>query len=501
MVTLVILDGFGWSEEEYGNAVKQSGTPYFLKLKERYPFTTLITHGSAVGLEEGQMGGSEVGHLNIGAGRIVYQDLTKVNNAIKNDSLKDEPEIKGAFDHVKMYGSKLHFMGLLSDGGIHSKIEHLEYLIDKANQAGVQEIVIHAFMDGRDTLKDSGVTFLQRLEKNIKGKNAHIASVVGRIYAMDREKRYDRLQKAYDMLVLGKAENYYQSAEEAALESYKAGIYDEFMEPAIIGKPSKVESNDAVIFFNYRSDRARELSQAIAEQDIDEMQLVHLKNIYFVGLTQYNETFTKVKAVIKPELVTENISKIISQHGLKQFHTSETTKYAHVTFFLNGGIEKPYPGEDRKLTESFNVKDFSEVPQMKAFEITNDVLDAIASNKYDFVIVNLSNADMIGHTGNFEAALEAVKIVDKCGYMIALATLAAGGHCIVTADHGNADLMLDKEGNVITSHSMNLVPLVIASEKFKDKKLAEGKSLTSIAPTVLKMLNIPIPDFMDESLF
>lgn len=501
MVTLVILDGFGWSDEEYGNAVKQSGTPYFLKLKERYPFTTLVTHGQAVGLEDGQMGGSEVGHLNIGAGRIVYQELTKVNNAIKNDTLKSAEEIQGAFNHVKLHGSKLHLMGLLSDGGIHSKIEHLEYLIDKANEAGIKEICIHAFMDGRDTLKNSGVNFLKRLQKHIKGKNATIASVVGRIYAMDREKRYDRLQKAYDMLVLGRAENYCQSAEEAALQSYENGIFDEFMEPAIIGKPKKIESNDAVIFFNYRSDRAREMSQAIAEQDIKEMQLVSLKNIYFVGLTQYNETFTKVKTVIKPELVTENISKIISENGKKQFHISETTKYAHVTFFLNGGIEKAYEGEDRKLIESFDVKDFSEVPQMKAIEITNEVLEAIATNKYDFVIVNLSNADMIGHTGNFDATLEAVKIVDKCGYLIALATLAAGGHCIVTADHGNADVMLDKQGNVITSHSMNLVPLVIASEKYKNEKLSEGKSLTSISPTILKMMDIEIPDFMDEALF
>lgn len=501
MVTLVIMDGLGWTDEKHGNAVYTAGMPYLNKLIARYPFTTLTTHGRAVGLEEGQMGGSEVGHLNIGAGRVVYQDITKINMLIENNTLKDKPQIAGAFEHAKKHGTKLHFMGLLSDGGVHSKIEHLEYLIDAAHNAGVQNICVHAFMDGRDTLKDSGLGFVERIEKHIKGKNARLASVCGRIYAMDREKRYDRLQKAYDMLVLGKADNYYPSATQAVKASYENGIFDEFMEPAIIGKPSKIESGDAVIFFNYRSDRARELSQAIAEQDIAEMQLVGLKHIYFVGMTQYNENFKNVKVVIEPELVTENISKILSQHGKKQFHISETTKYAHVTFFLNGGIEKPYQGEDRKLIESHDVKDFSQTPHMRAMEITNEVLEAIASQKYDFIILNLSNADMVGHTGNFDATVQAVTMVDKCAYLIALATLAAGGDCIITADHGNADFMLDKQNNVITSHSMNPVPLVIASDRYQNKKLKSGLSLTSIAPTILTMLNLQVPSFMDEILF
>lgn len=501
LVTLVIMDGLGWSEEEYGNAVKQQGTPNLLKLKERFPFTTLVTHGKAVGLEEGQMGGSEVGHLSIGAGRVVFQDLTKINNFIEDDTLKNMPEIKGAFEHAKENGSKLHLMGLLSNGGIHSKIEHLEYLIDKAHEFGLNDICVHAFMDGRDSLKNSGINFINRLEKYVKGKNARISSICGRIYAMDREKRYDRLQKAYDMLVLGKADNYCMSAHEAIEESYKNNIFDEFVEPSIIGKPDKIESDDSVIFFNYRSDRARELSEAICEQDISEMQLVRLQNLYFVGMTQYNENFKNIKTVIKPELVTENLSKIISSHNMKQFHISETTKYAHVTFFFNGGIEKANKGEERKLIESFDVKDFSEVPEMKAIEITNEVLEAIASGKYDFVIANLSNADMIGHTGNFEATKKAVEIVDKCSYLIALATLSVNGHCIITADHGNADVMFDKDGNIVTSHSMNQVPLILASEKFSKEKLKSNLSLTSIAPTILKLLNIEIPSFMDKPLF
>ena len=501
MVTLVIMDGLGWSDKKHGNAVLQQGTPNLLKLKERFPFTTLTTHGRAVGLEEGQMGGSEVGHLNIGAGRVVFQDLTKINNFIANDSLKDMSEIKGAFEHVKRNGSKLHFMGLLSDGGIHSKMEHLEYLIDKANEFGLEKIAIHAFMDGRDTLKNSGKDFLARLEKHLEGKNGKISSLCGRIYAMDRENRLDRLQKAYDLLVLGKTENYYQTAEEAIQDSYDNNIFDEFIEPVVIGKVDKIESGDAVIFFNYRSDRARELSQAICEQDLQGMQLVRLKDLYFVGMTQYNENFKKVKTVIKPELVTENLSKIISCHNMKQFHISETTKYAHVTFFFNGGIEKAYDNEDRKLIDSFDVKDFSTVPQMRALEITNEVLDAIVSQKYDFIIVNLSNADMVGHTGDFEATKKAVEMVDKCVYLIALACLSVNGECIITADHGNADFMLDEKGNIITSHSMNQVPLILASERFQHIKLEESQSLTSIAPTILKMLNIPVPSFMDKALF
>lgn len=500
MVTLVIMDGLGWTEKQHGNAVFASGTPYLKKLKEMFPHTLLKTHGESVGLEEGQMGGSEVGHLNIGAGRVVYQDLSKINNMIKANTLKDAQEVVNAFNHAKKFGSTLHFMGLLSDGGIHSKISHLEYLVQAAIDAGVKKIVVHAFTDGRDTLKDSGLKFALDFQKKFEGKT-RIASLCGRIYAMDREKRYDRLQKAYDMLVMGRAENYTDNLKDAFTQSYEKGIYDEFIEPVIIGKPEKIMSNDACIFFNYRSDRARELSQSIAEQAIKEMSLVNLKNVYFVGMTEYNADFKNVKAIIGPEKVTENLAKILSENGKKQYHISETTKYAHVTFFLNGGIETPYKGEDRKLIESYDVKDFSETPQMRAFEITEDVISKIAENKYDFIIVNLSNADMVGHTGNFDATVESVNIVDKCAYLIALATLSAGGQCLVTADHGNADFMLDDDNNVITSHSINLVPFILAGMDFENVSLKEGKSLTSIAPTILKLLNIEIPAFMDEPLF
>ncbi len=500
MVTLVIMDGLGWTEKKHGNAVMASGTENLKKLMGHFPHTLLTTHSRAVGLEEGQMGGSEVGHLNIGAGRVVYQELTKINDMIRQNTLKTQPEIQNVFKHTIINNSTLHLLGLVSDGGVHSHISHLEYLVNSAKQAGVKKVVLHAFTDGRDTLKNSGKKFVLDIEKKFKGY-LKVASLCGRVYAMDREKRYDRLQKAYDLLVLGRAENYYSDIKSAFEDSYDQGIFDEFLEPTIIGKPEKIQSGDGVLFFNFRSDRGRQLSEAIAEQSIKEMELVALKNLYFVSMTEYNKNFKNVKPVLMPEKVTENLAKILSDNNLKQFHISETTKYAHVTFFLNGGIEEAYKGEDRKLIESFDIKDFSQTPQMKAIEITEEVIKAISQNKYDFIIVNLSNADMVGHTGDFEATKEAVRIVDKCAYLIALATMSVGGHTLVTADHGNADEMLDDENNVITSHSKNLVPFVLVSDEYKQEKLKSDLSLTSIAPTILKLLNLEIPSFMDEALF
>ncbi len=501
MVTLIILDGFGESKKVYGNAIAQAGTPNLEKLKAKYPHTTLKCHGESVGLEEGQMGGSEVGHLNIGAGKVVFQDLSKINNAIKNKSFLNNSALKKAMEHAKIHNSKLHLLGLLSDGGIHSKMHHLEFLVDMAEKYGLKQVFIHAFMDGRDTLKDEGIKFIRQIENHCKGKAAKIASICGRIYAMDREKRYDRLQKAYDMLIMGQSENYFQSAEEAILQSYEKKIFDEFVEPTIIGKPQKIESNDSVIFFNYRSDRAREITQAITQQNIKEMQLVNLKNLCYVCFTQYSEDFKGVEIAIMPEVIKNNLSKIIADNNLKQFHISETTKYAHVTFFLNGGIEKANIGEDRKLIESHDVKDYSTVPNMKAIEICNETIEAISKNYYDFIIVNFSNADMLGHTGNIEATKQAITCVDKCAYLVTLATLAVGGDTIITADHGNADAMLDDEGNTMTAHSLNPVPFILISEKNKNAKLKSGKSLTSIAPTVLKLLGIKIPPYMDEPMF
>lgn len=500
MVTLLILDGFGYNKKKYGNAIKQAGTENLDKLIKKYPNTLLACSGERVGLENGQMGGSEVGHLNIGAGKVVFQDMTRISKSIENGDFFENKAFLKAIEHCKKFDSNLHLLGLLSDGGIHSKLKHLFALVDMANKHGIKKIYIHAFMDGRDTLKDSGMQVIKVVSDQIKGK-AVIASLCGRVFAMDREKRYDRLQKAYDMLVLGRAENYYLSAQEAIKESYENNIFDEFVEPTIIGKPKKIQNNDSVIFFNFRADRAREITQAIAEQDIQEMDLVKLKNLCYVCMCEYNANFKNVEIAFGKNIVENNISAIVSKNNLKQFHISETTKYAHVTFFFNGGIEKAYEGEDRCLIDSYDVTDFSSVPQMRAYEITEKTIEAISSQKYDFIVVNLSNADMIGHTGNMEATKTAIKCVDKCAYAIALATLMANGDCIITADHGNAEVMMDKKGNPVTSHSMNPVRLILCSEKNRNKKLKKNGALCNIAPTILKLMNIDIPEDMEKPLF
>ncbi len=498
MVTLVILDGFGISEKTKGNAIKLNGTPYLDKLNI-YPHTTLKASGEDVGLNKGQMGNSEVGHLNLGAGRIVYQDLPKINNDIKNGDFFKNKALVDTMKYVLSHNSSLHLMGLVSDGGVHSHINHLFALVDMANSMGIENVYIHAILDGRDTLKNSGIKFIKELEKKIKNK-ATIKTLIGRVYTMDREQRWDRIEKAYDMLALGQAERYYTSAEKAINDSYKEGVFDEFVLPTIIGQPKTIDIFDGVIFFNFRTDRAREITRVFTDKSFDKFETKHLNNLCFCCMTEYDATLKNVLVAYPPYKIEDNLSAIISKAGLKQFHISETTKYAHVTFFFNGGIEQSYDGEDRKLIESENVQDFSVVPKMKAFEITDEVLNRIVEKKYDFILVNLSNADMIGHTGNLEATKQTIAVVDKCAYAIALATLVAGGHCIITADHGNAEEMMDKFGNVLTSHTTNDVPLWLVSEKYKDVKLQSGK-LCNVAPTILKIMGLEIPQDMQKPLF
>lgn len=497
MVTLVILDGFGLSDKTKGNAIKLQGTPNLKKLSD-YPYTTLIASGEGVGLTEGQMGNSEVGHLNLGAGRIVYQDLPRINNDIKSEKFFSNPAFLKVCNHVKKNNSSLHLMGLLSNGGVHSHINHLKALVDLANKNGVKNIYIHAILDGRDTLRNSAVGFVEELENYVKNK-AKIVSLCGRVYTMDREQRWERIEKAYNLMVYGKAEKKYDNAVEALNSSYALGIFDEFVEPTIIGEPHTINDGDGVIFFNYRTDRAREITMALT-QPFNKFEVKKYENLCYCCMTEYSSDFTNVLVAYPPEKIENNLSNIISKNGLKQFHTSETTKYAHVTFFFNGGIEQPNVNEDRKLIDSIDVKDFSSVPQMRAKEITNEVVLAINSGKYDFILVNLSNPDMIGHTGNLESAIEAIKVCDECAYEIAQTTLKTGGDCIITADHGNAEEMLDENNNVLTQHTTNPVPLWLVSNKYKNVKLKNGK-LCNVAPTVLKLLNIKVPEFMEKPLF
>ena len=496
MVTLIILDGFGERKEIKGNAIKLQRTPNLDKLKKIYPHTLISASGEAVGLSAGQMGNSEVGHLNLGAGRVVLQDLSKLNYEIKTGAFQKNAVFMQAFKHSKT----LHLMGLVSDGGVHSHINHLKTLIDMAHSQGVEHIYVHVFTDGRDTQKDSAIKYVKELEDYMKGKNAEIATVIGRVYAMDREKRYERVMKAYDAICLGQAENYFTSASEAIKASYDNGIYDEFIEPCIIGKPKTINSGDSVIFFNFRTDRPRELTEAITEKSFDKFPTKKLDNLYFVTMTEYSDQLKNVHVAYPAEEIKDGLSETISKAGLKQYHVTETTKYAHVTFFFNGGREEAFKGETRKLIETKDVKDFSEFPEMRACEIAEDAMNAISEDKYSFVLINFSNPDMIGHTANMEATKRAIEIVDKCAYAVAMATLLAGGDCIITADHGNAELIEDENGNPVTAHTTNPVPFILVSEKYKNAKLKKDGKLANVAPTVLELLNINKPSVMTDSM-
>lgn len=500
MVTLVILDGFGEKKEKFGNAIKSQGTPYLDKLKKLYPHTTIEASGEYVGLPKGVMGNSEVGHLTLGSGRVILQDLKHIDSEIENGNFYKNPALLKALSHAEKNKSNLHIMGLLSNGGVHSDIQHMFAILELAKNFDIKNIYIHAILDGRDTGIRDGLGFIKQTEEKISGTNAKIGTIIGRVYAMDREKRYDRLEKAYKMLYFGEGKKF-SSAEEAVQKSYDDGVYDEYFEPSIIDENSKLSDNDSFIFFNYRSDRARELAFAMTDENFKEFETKKLNNFLFTAMTEYAAELKKLNTMYPPIVVEDNLASVLSKNGKKQFHIAETTKYAHVTFFFNGGIEKPYEGEERKLIESINVKDFSRYPKMRALEITAEVLEAISSNKYDFVLVNYSNPDMIGHTGNFNSTKEAIECVDKQAYAVALATMMIGGTCIITADHGNAEEMMDKDGNKLTKHTTNPVPVILASETLKKVKLKKGKSLTSIAPTVLKILNLEIPKTYDEPLF
>lgn len=500
MVTLVILDGFGLTKEKFGNAIASAGTPNLDKLKSQYPHTTLEASGEFVGLPKGQMGNSEVGHLTLGSGRVVLQDLQKINHDIKTGLFKKNDRLIKAVQHAIDNNSALHLLGLLSDGGVHSHIKHLFEILDLANEMGLKKVYIHPFLDGRDTAPNSGEKYIAQLENKIAQTTFKIASIGGRIYAMDREKRFERVEKAYKTLVYG--DNLTEkTASEAVKESYSQGVYDEFIIPTCLCKEGTIKDNDSVIFFNYRSDRAIETTNALTNENFNEFETKKFKNLLYSPMELYHKDFERLNVIYPPEKIEDNLSAIISKEGKKQFHIAETTKYAHVTFFFNGGIEEANSGEERKLIESVDTQDFSYYPKMKACEITEEALDAIASNEYDFILVNYSNPDMIGHTGNFEATKTAITCIDKQAYALALATLMAGGDCIITADHGNAEYMFDKDGNKITSHTTNPVPCILVSEKHKKTKLKKNMSIANIASTVLKLLNVEIPNSMEKPLF
>ena len=499
MVTLVILDGFGEKKEKFGNAIKSQGTPNLDKLKKLYPHTLIKASGEAVGLPDGVMGNSEVGHLTIGCGRVILQDLKLIDSEIENGKFFENSALIKALSHAEKNKSNLHLMGILSDGGVHSHINHLFAILDFAKNFDIKNIYIHAFLDGRDTDTHSGIKYVKQLLSKIEGTNAKIATLIGRVN-LSRENRYDRDEKIYRLLTYGEGKKK-DNAVDAILEAYENGETDEYFSPTVIDENGIVSDNDSLLFYDFRSDREREISYAFACDDFKEFKTKPLKNFLYTTMVQYADNLSHVNILYPPKIIEDNLASVLSNAGKTQFHTAETTKYAHVTFFLNGGIEKPYNGEDRKLFESINVKDFSDYPKMRAIEITQAVLDAIASLKYDFIVVNYSNPDMLGHTGNFNATKEAIECVEKQAYAVALATLMVGGDCIITADHGNAEEMFDKQGNKLTKHTTNPVPFILVSDRFKKVKLKKGKSLTAIAPTILKLLEIDAPKTYDEPIF
>lgn len=499
ITALMILDGFGCSADEHGNAIKLSGVPFISSLLRSYPNTTIKASGLEVGLPYGQMGNSEVGHLNIGAGRVVYQDLTRISKDIEEGGFFAKKEFIDAMQTVKSNGTKLHTFGLISDGGVHSSLEHLYALLKMAKMHNIAEVYIHCFMDGRDVAPDSGLSYILELESMIcKLGIGKIATVMGRYYAMDRDNRFERVEKAYAAMVHGVGQSAL-SAESAIRESYKNGVLDEFILPAVIkkdGNPiARIEPNDAVIFFNFRPDRAREITRAFTEKEFCAFDCKHFP-VHYVCMTQYDKTFKNVHVAYKPENLKNTLGEYLAIKRKRQFRIAETEKYAHVTFFFNGGVEKPNAGEDRFLIPSPKVATYDLQPQMSAYEVTEQAILKIESGEYDVMILNFANPDMVGHTGVLPAAVEAVKAVDACVQKIVDVILKNGGEAIITADHGNAEKMYDGKDKPFTAHTPNPVPFLLVSERLKNAALRTGGRLADIAPTLLDLMGLEKPEQM-----
>ena len=506
-VVLVILDGWGYCEETEGNAVAASSTPVMDSLLTAYPNTLINTSGKAVGLPEGQMGNSEVGHLNIGAGRVVPQELVRISDAVEDGSINQNPALVKICQEVQGRQSKLHLVGLCSEGGVHSHLSHLFGLLDLAKTQGISEICIHAITDGRDTKPSEAVKAIGLIQDYIDRIGVgRIVTISGRYYAMDRDKRWDRVQSAYNVMTQADSGDS-RSAVEVVKASYAEGKTDEFIIPVRIA-PGAVEPGDGIIFFNFRPDRARQLTQALVNTDFDGFERQQIKPLSFVTFTQYEQDLP-VEVAFKPQNLNNILGEVISQHGLKQFRTAETEKYAHVTYFFNGGLEEALEGEDRELVSSPMVATYDEAPLMSAQAVTDAVLGAIKKGIYSLIVVNYANPDMVGHTGNMEATVEALEAVDKCLGKLLEGISKAGGTALITADHGNAEHMIDETGNPWTAHTTNPVPLIVVEgEKVKiaghatNVTLRSDGKLADIAPSILEILQLPQPEEMTgTSLF
>ncbi|HEY4663207.1 MAG TPA: 2,3-bisphosphoglycerate-independent phosphoglycerate mutase [Candidatus Humimicrobiaceae bacterium] len=497
-ICLMILDGWGLSSQTEGNAIKQAKTPHMNNYFRIYPNTRLNASGEAVGLPEGQMGNSEVGHLNIGAGRIVYQEFTRINKEIENGDFFKNTVLINAIDNVKKNNSCLHLMGLVSDGGVHSHIRHLEALISLAVEYEIKDLFIHAFLDGRDVPPRSAIPFLNEVDEYLKKKGiGQIATVSGRYYSMDRDNRWDRVEKSYNTLIYRKGKKF-ETGAGVVEASYSNNVDDEFVVPSIVdcrdNEKASIKSTDSVIFFNFRPDRARQLTRAFICDDFKEFDKgPNPPKVYFVCMTQYDKSFNALTA-FPPQDIKNTLGEVISKNNLKQLRIAETEKYAHVTFFFNGGIEKPFKGEDRILIPSPKIATYDLKPEMSAFEVTDTVISKIKSKIYDVIILNFANPDMVGHTGHLDAAIKAVEAVDECVGKVVEELIMNNGLALITADHGNAEIMINPvDKRVVTAHSLSMVPLVVCDSKMRLKDYDEDFKLSDIAPTLLDLLKIQKP--------
>ena len=491
-VALVILDGWGKGEDSSVSAISQANTPVMDDLYTKYPNAELVTFGEQVGLPEGQIGNSEVGHMNLGAGRVVYQELVRINKAIKEGDLNQNSVFQGMINHARKHTKKIHLMGLVSDGGVHSSIEHLTGICDLLKSETDLEVYIHAFTDGRDTPPDSGVQFIEQLHKHIDGTNARIATMIGRFYAMDRDNRWERIAKAYNLLVRSMGQHF-ESPMQAMQASYDLDIKDEFLEPSIIGKPISIEDDDAVFFINFRTDRPRELTQVLTQKDNVE-QSMHKLKLHYLTMTSYDSTFDGVHVVFTKDNLQKTIGEVLAQAGKTQLRIAETEKYPHVTFFFNGGEEEPYQGEERIVIPSPKVKTYDLQPEMSAKEVTQAAIEVINGNAPDFICLNYANTDMVGHTGMMDAAIASAEAVDTCLGSLLEAARAKNYELIIIADHGNADIMSYPDGSPHTAHTLSMVPLIYVTSR-DDVKVSNGK-LGDIAPTILSLMEVDIPHEM-----
>lgn len=495
-VILIILDGWGIAPDTRVSAIDAASTPFMDSLYPKYPNSRLDASGLAVGLPEGQMGNSEVGHMNIGAGRVVYQDLVRINKAIEENELDSHPVLNEAFAYALKNNRPVHFIGLVSDGGVHSHIGHLKGLISLAHRKHVQNVFIHAFTDGRDTDPKSGAGFIRDLQQHLQQTTGKIASVVGRYYAMDRDKRWERVKLAYDLLVHGQGAQF-TDAVQAIEQSYSEGVTDEFIKPVVIaenGKPvAIIQPNDVVICFNFRTDRGRQITQVLTQKDFPEYNM-HKMPLYYITLTNYDDTFKDVKIIFDKDNLNNTLGEVLAKAGKKQIRIAETEKYPHVTFFFSGGREEPFEGETRILCPSPKVPTYDLKPEMSAYDIKDRIIPELQKGEADFICLNFANPDMVGHTGVFEAAVKACEAVDDCAGQVTHAALENNYTVLIIADHGNADCMINPDGSPNTAHTTNPVPCILVDKSLKGR-LKNGK-LGDIAPTILSLMEIPVPSEM-----